>query len=94
MTEEPPTSALHHQPQLEENHELQQQQQLARMTSVTSGMYNANPVGSTEPLYEKKVEGFALWKRRMKGLMTKRIVYTKRKYILFVVMVSFCFFYK
>ena len=69
------------------NATTQQERQLARMASVTSGMYNSNPVGSTEPLYEKKAEGFALWKSRMKGLMAKRIIYTKRKYILFVVMV-------
>lgn len=83
----PPLNIQHQSSLLDKPQCSQSTAELTRMTSVTSGIYNSNPVGSTEPLYEKKYEGFALWCSRMRGLMVKRIVYTQRKFILFAVMV-------
>ena len=59
---------------------------LARMSSVASSRYSEVP----ESLDNKrpKLRGLKLWMSQMKGLLLKRIIYTKRRWILYSFMVS------
>ena len=63
--------------------------QMARMTSVVS---NADMVDSNFNLYDKKLTGVSLWLSVMKGLLTKRMIYTYRRVVLFLVMAIVPFF--